>query len=139
MLSSYKYLVAVILGWMVAQIIKIIIDFVRHKKMSLIESLFSSGGMPSSHSALVVSVTTLIGMNEGFDSAIFGLAIAVSLVVIYDAMKVRHSVGEQAIALNKLVDKNSQLKIVKGHTLVEVIAGVILGIVVGVSVYLLTI
>ena len=95
--------------------------------------------MPSSHSAVVCSLSTLIGRDLGFDSAIFGLSVIMSLVVMYDAAGVRRAAGKQAKILNKLVNtpglatETVQEKLVEvlGHTPVEVFVGALIGIAVG--------
>jgi acid phosphatase family membrane protein YuiD len=87
----------------------------------------------------MVSVTTLIGLSKGFDSVVFGLALAVSLIIIYDSVKSRRSVGDQAELIGKLLkEQQSKIqppKIVRGHRVPEVIVGGILGILIGVGVF----
>lgn len=140
MISDYKYIVAIFTGWLAAQLIKSLILIAKNKSLKISDLLFMSGGMPSSHSSLIVSVTTLIALTEGYTSAITGLAVAVAIVIIYDSVKVRKSVGDQAELLTELVknSKSKPPKIVRGHTVLEAFAGIILGIVVGTVVYLLT-
>lgn len=98
-----------------------------------------SGGMPSSHSATVMAVTTVIGLRDGFGSGLFGLAILCAIIVMYDAMKVRRSAGEQGIAIKKLIkEQKSNVDvpyITMGHTLLEVVAGAMFGLVVGIVVF----
>ena len=94
--------------------------------------MFETGGMPSSHSALITGATSGIGFQLGFDNSIFALAIAVSLIVMYDASGVRKSAGIQAAEINKLskeLDPESQveLKETLGHTKFEVFVGSLLG------------
>ena len=94
--------------------------------------MFETGGMPSSHSALITGATSGIGFELGFDNPIFALATAVSLIVMYDASGVRKSSGIQAVEINKLskkIDPKSQvdLKETLGHTKFEVIVGSLLG------------
>jgi uncharacterized protein len=129
------YLLAPFLGWFLAHTIKVVMNMVKAdgKRMHL-STFFKSGGMPSAHSAVMVATLTVIGMREGIDSAIFGLAMVVTAIVIYDALNVRRSVGEQGEVLRQLSDK---LKVgksffnAKGHTVAEVTAGVLLGLVTG--------
>ncbi len=101
-----------------------------------------SGGMPSAHSATVVAMTTIIGLKDGIDSGLFGLAVLFSLIVMYDAMKVRRSSGEQGLAIHALIkESKSKVKlprVAKGHSPLEVVFGVILGLVIGVVVFLAT-
>ena len=109
------------------------------------ERLIGSGGMPSSHSALVCSLTAAIGCIEGFSSSIFALSTVLSLVVMYDAAGGRRAAGQQARILNKIVEeweksdlasKDKRLKELLGHTPKEVIAGAILGIIIALVRYL---
>ena len=96
--------------------------------------------MPSSHSALVMAVTMAIGIGEGYDSYLFGLALTFAMVVMYDAAGVRRAAGDQARILNRMVGflfheeelNQKQLKELLGHKPIEVLAGAILGIAVAV-------
>lgn len=120
-----------------AQFIKIftgkgrVVDFPR---------MFMSGGMPSSHSSFVTSLSTIVGIYKGFDSVEFAICVVFALIVMYDASGVRRAVGKQAAILNKIVEdlqnkkhiEHETLKELVGHTPKEVILGAILGIVVGV-------
>ena len=81
------YIVAPVAGWLVAQGIKFVLTL-RKDGVTLTDA-FQSGGMPSSHSAFMVALTTVIGLNEGFDSAIFGLSLAITAIVMYDARELR--------------------------------------------------
>ena len=102
--------------------------------------IFMSGGMPSSHSSFVTSLSTLVGIYRGFDSVEFSVCVVFALIVMYDASGVRRAVGKQAAILNKIVEdlqnkkhiEHETLKELVGHTQKEVIFGAILGIVVGV-------
>ena len=102
-----------------------------------------SGGMPSSHSASVCAMATIIGLREGVGSAIFGFAVLFALIVMYDALKVRRSSGEQGAALVQLIkEQKSKIglpRVAKGHTPLEVALGGLLGVAVGLAVYLYTI
>ena len=124
--------------WFFIQLFKFITDFVKNKKINF-RRLLGAGGMPSSHSAVVCCLSTLIGRNVGFDSAIFGLAVIMSLVVMYDAAGVRRAAGKQAKILNKIVNTpglaietvQEKLQEVLGHTPVEVFVGALIGIIIG--------
>ena len=124
-----------ITAWFIAQLIKVILTWFTSKKMDM-SRFVGAGGMPSSHSALIMAVTTSTGLGMGFDSYIFGLALTVSLVVMYDAAGVRRAAGDQARILNRLVGfifheedfNDRQLKELLGHKPIEVLAGAILGI-----------
>ncbi len=135
---QYKFLLIPTLAWMIAQFLKVLFELIKNKKID-ISRLVGSGGMPSSHSALVVSLATLIGIVEGIDSAFFGIATVFALVVMYDAAGVRRAAGKQAKVLNRLFNHekgeyclDEELKEFIGHTPIEVFAGAFLGIVVSI-------
>ena len=106
---------------------------------------FSSGGMPSSHSAFVSSLSVMIGLNNGFKSDIFAVTVVFSLITMYDATGVRQAVGKQAVVLNRLAQRLAEagnkdfpfdeLKELIGHTPVEVFSGALLGIVLALLLY----
>jgi len=128
-----------LLSWFLAQLIKVVLELILEKKF--VPSRFvSSGGMPSSHSALVVSCTTAIGRSVGVASPLFALCVVFSSVVMYDACNVRRSAGDTAQIVNKLLqhvekltaqDVADDLKIIMGHTPLQVAAGALLGLIVG--------
>ena len=99
--SNYIINVGVV-SWCSAQIIKTVLTFLRVRELRL-ERLIGAGGMPSSHSALVCSMTLAMAKLVGFDSPLFGLTFAFAMVVMYDAMGVRRAAGEQAKVLNKII------------------------------------
>ena len=140
-MSELKYLIAVVTGWFAAQFIKCVLHSIKEKNMNFIEVLFTSGGMPSSHTSVVISVSTLIGLTQGFDSAIFGLASAMALIIIYDSVKSRKSVGDQAEIIGHLIKEQGvgiqPPKIIRGHKMSEVLAGIVLGVAVGLAVFVL--
>ena len=120
-----------LLSCLIAQFFKIIFNFFSTGKIRF-GIMFETGGMPSSHSALITGTTSGIGFQLGFDNPIFALAIALSLIVMYDASGVRKSAGIQAAEINKLakkIDPESQLALKEalGHTKLEVIVGSLLG------------
>lgn len=137
-LIQNKYIIVPMFIWLGIQIFKTVWDLIKEKKFNF-KRLLGAGGMPSSHSAVVCSLATLIGRNEGFDSAIFGLSVIMALVVMYDAAGVRRAAGKQAKILNKIINtpglaiETVQEKLVEvlGHTPVEVFVGAVLGIIVG--------
>lgn len=128
-----------ILSWLVAQIIKIIINLLKYHKLDF-KLIISSGGMPSSHSSFVSAMTVAVGEKVGYNSPLFAVCVIVSLVVMYDAAGVRRAAGQQAAILNKIMDEiktntlnfEKRLKELLGHTPVEVAAGALLGIIIGV-------
>ncbi len=127
--------VAAILAWTIGQFLKAPLDYVLNKSWNW-GIILSPGGMPSSHSALVTSVTLAIGLQEGFGSPLFALSFAIGMVVIYDAAGVRRQAGIHAERINALMKSffegsgipEKELKEVLGHTPFEVITGVILGV-----------
>ena len=120
-----------LLSCLLAQIFKIVFNFLSTGEIKF-RIMFETGGMPSSHSALITGATSGIGYELGFDSSIFALAVAVALIVMYDASGVRKSAGMQAAEINKLskkFDPGSELSLKEtlGHTKIEVIVGSFLG------------
>ena len=125
-----------VMAWFVAQALKIPTYYLVEKKWDW-HRFFGSGGMPSSHTAFVVSLTLMIGATQGFDSAIFALSFTMAAIVMYDATGVRRETGKQAVVINEIVQKmfvngesitDEELKELVGHTHVEVIGGVIVGL-----------
>lgn len=136
-------LVAFVAGWLLAQTGKFIGVLANKKgKLTLKEALRGatrSGGMPSGHTASFVALSTFLGLSEGFTSSIFVLAVCMTMVIIYDAINVRRAVGEQGRFLNEVVidqkDYKKRVKVVEGHTVPQVIGGLLLGVVVGAVVF----
>lgn len=133
-----KYLYIPFLLWLTVQTFKVITELVKDKRLN-VRRIIGAGGMPSSHSAIVCSIATLIGKDCGFDSAIFALAVIFSFIVMYDAAGVRRAAGKQARILNKILETPGlttgevQGKLIEalGHTPIQVFVGAILGIIVG--------
>jgi acid phosphatase family membrane protein YuiD len=126
--------------WCTVQILKFVLDLISQKKANL-RRLYGSGGMPSSHSALVMSITTVAGLVEGFDSIAFAACFVFSMIVMYDAAGVRRAAGKQARVLNQILanykEINIQEKLVEllGHTPIEVLVGAIFGVVEALALY----
>lgn len=128
-----------ILSWATAQILKLIITFIEDHEWDF-RKLVSAGGMPSSHSSFVTALTIGIGQVEGFDSSLFAACAVISFIVMYDATGVRWESGQQAAAINRIVEMlqdpniklETQLKEILGHTPLQVFAGIVLGIIFGV-------
>jgi uncharacterized protein len=122
-------------GWFVAQLLKIPVDCIRERRWNW-ALFFAAGGMPSSHSCLVTATATAVGLHYGFDNPLFGVAVALAMVVVYDATGVRRQAGMQAQKINILVAEllkghpinEQQLREVLGHTPLEAIGGVLLGL-----------
>jgi acid phosphatase family membrane protein YuiD len=136
------YIIAIAAAWIIAQGAKYVILVVKHRSFNHVRQLYSSGKMPSAHTATVIAVTTLIGCREGFGSAIYGLAVLVSAIVMYDAVMVRRSSGEQGTAIQELIrEQHSKVALpraAKGHTPMEVLVGALLGALIGFVVFLAT-
>ena len=127
-------------SWLMAQGLKVLLTFIIQRKLDL-SRMVGLGGMPSSHSAFLCAVSMAIGFQEGFVSAIFALSVCITLVVMTDAAGVRQAAGKQAAVLNRIIDDmihegkgldEEKLKELIGHTPVQVFAGALLGILVGV-------
>ncbi len=133
-----KILIIPLFAWALAQILKTLIALFQGKGLDF-RYLFSSGGMPSSHSVIVTALATTAGMVEGFDSAVFGIAAILASIVLYDAAGVRQAVSQQAIILNRIVHEirlrepftkiEADLRELIGHTPFQVIVGASLGII----------
>jgi acid phosphatase family membrane protein YuiD len=140
---NYPELVCCFAGWLTASLLKIPTFYFIHRKFNFVQA-FGTGGMPSSHAALMVSTTLGIGLFSGFDNPAFALAIAVSMVVLYDAAGVRRQAGIHAERLNLIFKElfegkpisDKELKEMLGHTPIEVTAGFLTGIVTALVVWI---
>lgn len=134
-LIDNRVLIAGLIGWSLAQVIKVPLEFVHTHKWNW-SLLFRAGGMPSSHSALVSGIALATGFYEGLNTAVFALAVAVAMVVIYDATGIRRQAGKHAELINAMIDdlasghplKEETLREVLGHTPIEAMGGMLLGI-----------
>ncbi len=134
-------LISAVLGWFVAQVLKIFTGFPETKKIH-IKNMFSNGGMPSSHSSTVVALCIACAIQEGVASPYFAITAVLSIIVMNDALGVRYETGEQAKVINRITkelfsgkaeDINMGLKELVGHTPFQVLMGGLLGIVVAVG------
>ena len=137
---SNPILLSSLTSWFLAQLIKGIIALLNIRKKSLREVLetlvWRTGGMPSSHAAVVASMTAAVGLNEGIESNLFAVSLFVAMVVMRDAMGVRRASGLQAHAINLLGKRTTEkldiefhpVKEIQGHAPLEVIVGALLGI-----------
>lgn len=126
------YALTPFIAWVVTGSIKFIINSLRYKKLAF--NLIGYGGMPSNHSAIVSSIATLIAIKEGINTPEFGLAITFAFIVILDAASLRKQIERHAIEINKLIRFSSPQTLLResvGHTLLEVLAGIITGLLVG--------
>lgn len=130
-------LIATLVGWFLAQVIKIPLEFVRTRQWNW--ALFiSTGGMPSSHTAVVSGLAMGIGLWEGFDSPFFAISFVLAMVVVYDATGIRRQAGQHAQLINAIVNdlasghplkesQQKQLRELLGHTWYEALGGIAWG------------
>jgi hypothetical protein len=139
MLTTNPIIDCALLAWFLAQLIKVVLEFILLQRLDF-RRFVSSGGMPSSHSALAVAATAAIGKLHGIQSPDFALAVIVSAVVMYDACNVRRSAGDTAKLVNQILahvekltaeDFADDLREVMGHTPLQVLMGALLGLGVG--------
>lgn len=136
--EDFKYIIVPISVWFLIQLFKLLYDLVKTKKFNF-KRIMGAGGMPSSHSAVVTSLATLIGKYEGVESPIFAISVIFACVVMYDAAGVRRAAGKQAKLLNKIVETPGLSKVevseklveALGHTPMQVIVGASIGVIVG--------
>lgn len=137
--------ISAMLGWIVAQIIKLPVSLMRTKKWDW-ALLINAGGMPSSHSSLMSAVTTAIGLAQGWDSPLFILALSITGIVIYDATGVRREAGFHAERINQMLhtfiserkipeSEMEYLREIIGHSPLEAAVGTLLGILIAVIVW----
>ena len=137
------YILAAIFSWIAAQGLKYIVSSIKGKTPGSLRQLYLSGSMPSAHSASVVALAVVVGLKDGIESAAFGIALLFAAVVMYDAVMVRRSSGEQGAALRGLfhqlkLDPVAPFRTAKGHLPREVIGGAFVGALVGLVVYFAT-
>ena len=134
-------------GWLIAQGAKLITGIIKKKgKISFSDVsyyMFKSGGMPSGHTASFVALDTALGLFYGFNNPVFVLAVCTTIIFIYDAVNVRYAVGEHGKLLNEIAisdnnPKTNPQKIVEGHTVPQVIVGGIVGVLIGVGIFLIS-
>ena len=136
--TEYRYLIIPLLTWFFIQLFKLIWDIVTTKKFNF-KRILGAGGMPSSHTAVVLSLATMIARSEGVNSPIFAISVIFALIVMYDAAGVRRETGKQARILNEIVhtpglsniEVKEKLVEAVGHTPVQVLVGAFIGIIVG--------
>lgn len=136
-----KYIYVPFFLWFGIQLFKLIYDLVTTKKFNF-KKIMGAGGMPSSHSAVVTGLATLVGKYEGVDTPIFAISLILAFVVMYDACGVRRAAGKQATLLNKLIETpvlsgvqvSEKLVEVLGHTPIQVFVGALIGFVAGIIV-----
>ena len=135
-----RYAIPSLIALILVQILKCVWDSIRNRTFST-RMLLSSGGMPSSHSAICTALGTYIALTEGFHSPFFGVALVLSTIVMYDAIGVRQETGRQSVMLNELIDVFAEhgrplnfkrkLNTLTGHTARQVVVGAFIGVVIG--------
>lgn len=128
MTMDLSYTFTPFLTWLIAGLLKFIVNSFKVKKLAF--GLIGNGGLPSNHSAIVSSIVTLVALKEGIDHPSFGVAIAFAFIVLLDANGLRRRVGYHAEAINKLTASLSDFQKLRermGHTIIEIISGIILG------------
>lgn len=125
LLSSYPFLIPLLVG-LLAEVLKIVSEGIEQGKWR--DGLFRPGGMPSSHSAFVMSLLIVVGVKSGLDSSLFAIAFTLACLTWYDAVSSRHAIGEQAKILNRL---QHWIKLPErlGHSLLEVVIGAFFGLI----------
>ena len=139
-LDAYKALWVPLVSWFIAQILKVLINGIRKKQIKW-SYMYSPGGMPSAHTAVMTALATTIAIQYGFDSPLFAISMVVALIVMYDAAGVRRTVGYQSTMLNKMLEElfignkefSQRLQEIIGHTKWEVFVGALLGIAMGIA------
>lgn len=133
-----KYIYIPFLLWFGIQLFKVIYDLVTTRRFNF-KRIMGAGGMPSSHSAVVTGLATLVGKYQGVDSPIFAVSLILAFVVMYDAAGIRRAAGKQAALLNKIIETpgltgmqvSERLVEVLGHTPMQVVVGAFIGVVAG--------
>ena len=136
--DDFKFILVPISTWFFIQLFKLIYDLVKTRKFNF-KRILGAGGMPSSHSAVVTSLATLVGKYEGTDTTQFAIALIFACVVMYDATGVRRAAGKQAKVLNKIIETPGLTKVemseklveALGHTPIQVFVGAVIGVIVG--------
>lgn len=142
MIQLSPYVIAIVASLVISQALKYLIILAKGGKFDYIRQSYASGNMPSTHSALVVSVLVVIGLKDGTESGLFGVALMLAIIVLYDSVMLRRSVGDQGIAVQALIKVMKSAIVLphaaKGHTPLELLAGATLGALIGVVVFFAT-
>ncbi len=137
-MNGYGALIAFLGALVTVHALKFVVYWAKNGFKRPLEALrrgLRSGGMPSGHTADMVALSTYLGLWQGFDSAIFALAVGVTIIVMYDAMNVRYAVGKMGAELNRVSGK--KMRVYEGHTLPQVIVGALVGVAVGLGFFAL--
>lgn len=136
--TQYRFIIIPIATWFCIQTFKVVWDLITTHKFNF-KRIIGAGGMPSSHTAIVVALSTMVGREYGAASPIFAITVVFSAIVMYDATGVRRAAGKQAHMLNKIIETpgltnievQEKLVEVLGHTPFQVLVGALIGLVVG--------
>lgn len=135
-MNYYHYLITPFFAWLIAGCLKFLINSIKAKKLAF--GLIGYGGLPSNHSAIVSSMAALIALKEGINVPAFGVALTLAFIVMLDANSLRRAVGKHAVAINQLAQQHpeiDQLRERMGHTKIEILAGIVVGILAAFVVY----
>ena len=135
MIMDFSYAVTPILAWIMAGGIKFLINSIKAKKLAF--GMIGYGGLPSNHSAIVSSMAALIALKKGISDPVFGVAITLAFIVLLDAHSLRNQVGKHAVTINILASELKGYQVLRermGHSLIEIAAGVLVGIIVAITV-----
>jgi acid phosphatase family membrane protein YuiD len=138
----HRIAIAALLSGLIAQLLKVLIELITTRRLNLLR-LLDNGGMPSSHTALVTTLTIGVALFAGMDSSLFAVTLVFSLYFVFEAAGLRQEVGNQARVLNELLDElrqthhvdRSRLKELVGHTWGEVFGGLVVGLLVAWAAY----
>ena len=132
---DYSYVITPFLAWLVAGSSKFFINSIRAKQLAF--CLIGYGGLPSNHSAIVSSVAALVALKEGMDDPSFGVSLTLAFIVLLDANSLRQQIGKHAVTINILAKDVKSVQLLRermGHTRVEILAGIAVGIAVAAAV-----
>lgn len=136
------YIMTILIAWIVAQGAKYILVAVRQGRFDHVRQLYLSGNMPSAHSATVMALATIIALKNGVESELFAVAALLAGIVMYDAVMVRRSSGEQGMAIQRLIKEQKSSvplpRAARGHTPLEVLVGALFGVIIATVVFLAT-
>lgn len=134
--NYYSYLITPFLAWLIAGCLKFLINSVKARRLAF--GLIGYGGLPSNHSAIVSSMVALIAFQEGVNTPAFGVALTLAFIVMLDANSLRRAVGKHAVAINQLAKSNPEIDLLRermGHTKLEILAGVVVGVLTAFAIY----
>ena len=142
MINLSPYVMVVVASLVISQLLKYLLLLGRRRTFDPVRQIYASGSMPSTHGTAVVSMLTVVGLKEGTDSGLFGLMLLIAVIVMYDTVMLRRSVGDQGRAMQELIQSIKSAVALphsaKGHTPVELLIGALLGFLIGIVVFIAT-